>query len=395
MRHHWLLDPEIRFLNHGSFGACPRVVLEHQSALRTRLEVEPVRFFVHELPRLLDDARRCVADFVGARPEDLGFVRNATSGVNAVLRSLSLRPGDELLLTDHGYNACRNVAEFVAERAGARVVVASIPFPLASEDEVVDAVLAATTERTRVALLDHVTSPTGLVLPIATLVRALDERGVDTLVDGAHAPGMLALDLEALGAAWYTANFHKHTCAPKGAAMLWAREDKQAGLHPATISHGYNSPRPRKRWLEELDWQGTDDPTPWLCVPQAIASVGALVPGGWPEIRARNRALALRARELLCEALELPPPAPASMIGTLAAVPLWDGDDAPPSSSLYVDPLQVTLMDEERIEVPIPPWPAPPRRLVRITAHLYNELSDYEALAEALRRRRLRAPTAS
>ena len=198
MRHHWLLDPEIRFLNHGSFGACPRAVLERQSELRARLEAEPVRFFVHELEDLLDEARSRVAEFVGARPEDLGFVRNATSGVNAVLRSLSLRPGDELLLTDHGYNACRNVAEFVAERAGARVVVASIPFPLASEDEVVDAVLAATTERTRVALLDHVTSPTGLVLPIATLVRALDERGVDTLVDGAHAPGMLALDLEAL-----------------------------------------------------------------------------------------------------------------------------------------------------------------------------------------------------
>lgn len=388
MRRHWLLDPEIVFLNHGSFGACPRAVLEAQSELRARLEREPVRFFVRELEPLLQQAREQVAAFVGARPEDLGFVRNATTGVNAVLRSLRLQPGDEILVTDHGYNACRNVAELVAGLWGARVVVAKIPFPLASEDQVISAVLAAVTKRTRLALLDHVTSPTGLVLPIARLVRALDERGVDTLVDGAHAPGMVDLDVSAIGAAWYTANFHKHTCAPKGAAMLWAREDKQDGLHPAVVSHGYNSPRLRKRWLEEIDWQGTDDPTPWLCVPEAIRFVGSLVDGGWPQVRARNRALALEGQAILCEALGVPAPAPASMIGTLAAVPLWDGDDAPPSSALYADPLQTALFDEDRIEVPVPPWPAVPHRLVRISAHLYNEAHEYRALADALVRRR-------
>lgn len=388
MRHHWLLDPEITFLNHGSFGACPRAVLEHQSELRARLEREPVHFFVHQLEALLDAAREQVAAFVGARAEDLGFVRNATTGVNAVLRSLAFAPGDELLVTNHGYNACSNVARHVAARAGARVVVASFAFPLASEDEVVEAVLGAVTERTRLALLDHVTSPTGLVLPIARLVKALEERGIDTLVDGAHAPGMLDLDIEALGAAWYTANFHKHTCAPKGAAMLWARPDKQAQLHPAVISHGYNSPRLRKRWLEELDWQGTDDPTPWLCVPAALRFVGGLVEGGWPAVRARNHALALEGRTILCDALGVPAPAPASMVGSLAAVPLWDGEKAPPSSALYTDPLQLALFDEDRIEVPLPPWPWPPRRLVRISAHLYNHADEYRALAAALVRRR-------
>ncbi|MCX4241153.1 aminotransferase class V-fold PLP-dependent enzyme [Paraliomyxa miuraensis] len=388
MRHHWLLDPSIAFLNHGSFGACPRVVLEHQTELRTRLESEPVHFFLHELPPMLEQAREAVAAFVGARAEDLGFVRNATSGVNAVLRSLSFEPGDELLVTDHGYNACSNVADFVTRRAGARVAVARLPFPLHSEDEVVEAVLAAVTDRTRVALLDHVTSPTGLVLPLERLLPMLRERGVQTLVDGAHAPGMLELDLTALGATWYTANFHKHTCAPKGAAMLWAREDVQADLHPATISHGYNSKRLRKRWLEEIDWQGTDDPTSWLCVPRAIEFVGSLVEGGWPEIRARNRALVLRGREILCEALDVSAPAPESMIGTLAAVPLWPGEDAPPTSALYADPLQIALFEEDRIEVPIPPWPGPPQRLVRISAHLYNDEAEYRALARALVRRR-------
>jgi len=388
MRSLWTLDPDIVFLNHGSFGACPRVVLERQAELRARLEREPVQFFLRQLSGLLHDARERVAAFVGARPDDLGFVCNTTSGVNAVLRSLRLAPGDELLVTNHGYNACSNVARFVAERSHAKVVVARLPFPVSSEDEVIAAVLGAVGERTRVAILDHVTSPTGLVLPIAQLVRALDQRGIDTLVDGAHAPGMLDLDLNALGAAWYTGNFHKWVCAPKGAAMLWARADKQADLHPAVISHGYNSDRARRRWLEEIDWQGTDDPTPWLTVPEAIRYIGSLLPGGWPAVRAHNRALALQGRALLCDVLRIPAPAPESMIGSLAAVPLWDREGTPSSSARDLDALQIALFEDDRIEVPVPLWPAAPHRLLRISAHLYNELAHYQTLADALERRR-------
>lgn len=391
MRHHWLLDPTVVFLNHGSFGACPKAVLDLQTELRVQLEREPVQFLVHELPRRIDAAREAAAAFVGAKPDNFGFVSNATAGVNAVLRSLRLSPGDELLVTNHGYNACTNVARYVAERSGAKVVVADVPFPVESADQVVEAVMRQASPRTKVALLDHVTSPTGLVFPIARLVSELGARGIDTLVDGAHAPGMLDLDVEAIGAAWYTGNFHKHPCAPKGAAMLWVRPDKQAELHPAVVSHGYNSNRPRSRWLEEIDWQGTLDPTPWLCVPRAIEFVGSLAPGGWPEIRTRNRALALRAREILCDALGVPSPAPDDMIGWLAAVPLFDGPSTPPSSALYADPLQIALFEHDRIEVPIPPWPRPPRRLVRISAHLYNHEREYERLAEALVRHRERA----
>ena len=384
MREHWTLDPEIVFLNHGSFGACPREVLAHQSELRARMEREPVCFFVHQLEPLWNEARERVAAFVGARPEDMGFVRNATSGVNAVLRSLRFEPGDQLLCTDHGYNACKNVLDFVAARWGAEVVVAKLPWPVPAPEAITRAIEGAVTPRTRLALIDHVTSPTGLVLPIAEIVRALDARGVDVLVDGAHAPGMLPLDVEAIGAAWYTANFHKWTCAPKGAAMLWARADRQAELHPAVISHGFNSGRPRKRLLEELDWTGTDDPTPALCVPKAIDVVGR-IGGGWDAIRERNRSLALRGRDLLAEALAVEPPAPDEMIGALAALPLPDGDGAPPSSALYADPLQVALFERHRVEVPIPPWPRPPGRLVRISAFLHNDEADYRALATALR----------
>ena len=385
LRAHWSLDPEVVFLNHGSFGACPRPVLAHQEMLRARMEREPVHFFVHQLESLLAAARAEVAAFVGADPDELVFVRNATAGVNGVLRSLIFQPGDELLTTDHAYNACRNVLDHVAERAGARVVTVRVPFPLADPHALVESIAAAATPRTRLALIDHVTSPTGLVLPAAAIVARLAERGIDTLVDGAHAPGMLPLDLRALGAAYYAGNFHKWVCAPKGAGLLVVRRDRQAGLHPAVISHGYNSRRQRPRFHEEFDWTGTDDPSAWLCVPEAIRFIGGLVPGGWDEVRAHNRALVLAGRQILCDALGQPPPAPEEMIGSLASVPVPDGEVDPSRSPLYEDPLQAALFARHHIEVPVPPWPAPPRRLIRISAQLYNDVDEYRVLAAALR----------
>lgn len=385
LKRRWDLDPEIVFLNHGSFGACPRAVLQLQSELRAQMEREPVRFFVRELPPLLDAARAEVAAFVGADPDDLAFVRNATEGVSGVLRSLELAPGDELVVTDHGYNACTNAVRYVASRTGARVVVAAVPFPIAGPDDVLAAVLAAVGPRTRLVLVDHVTSPTGIVLPVAAIVAAVQARGIDVLVDGAHAPGMLPLDVAKIGAAYYTGNFHKWVCAPKGAAMLHVRRDRQQGLHPAVISHGYGAPSARSRFQVEFDWTGTADPTPWLCVPAALREVGGMVPGGWPEVQARNHALVREGRAIVAEALGVAPPAPEDMLGSLASLIAPPGRDEPPASPLYCDPLQDALLLRHRIEVPIPPWPAPPRRLLRISAALYNERDDYLALARALR----------
>lgn len=385
-RAHWLLDPQVRFLNHGSFGACPRPVLEAQAALRERMEREPVLLLARELQGLLDGVRAELAPFLGAAPEELGFVRNATTGVNAVLGSLALRPGDELLVSDQGYNACRNAAEHYAARAGAHVVTAKVPFPLRSPDEVIGAVLERVGPRTRLALLDHVTSPTGIVLPIERLVRELRERGVETLVDGAHAPGMVELDLARLGAAYYTGNCHKWLCAPKGAAFLHVRRDLRDSVRPAIISHGSNSLRPdRSRFELEFDWVGTDDPTPILALPAALRFLGGLFPGGWPELRRRNRALALAARALLLDALDARAPAPEEMIGALATVPLPDGPTDKPRSAFDVDPLQLALFERHALEVPIVAWPAPPRRWVRVSAQVYNDLSEYRALADALR----------
>lgn len=388
LHHHWPLDPEVAFLNHGSFGACPHSVTQARRELLEEMEREPVDFYVRRYEERLDAARESLARFLHADPDDLAPVVNATSGVGAVLRSLTFEPGDELLTTDHAYNACRNVLDFVAERAGARVVTAKIPFPLQASEQVVEVILGRVTSKTRLALLDHVTSPTGLILPLEELLRELSTRGVEVLVDGAHGPGMLPLNLNALGeagAAYYTGNGHKWLCGPKSAGFLWVRRDRQEGLRPLTISHGANLPRPgRSRFHDEFDWPGTTDPTPFFCLPGAVDFLASLVPGGWDEIRARNRRLVLRGREILCEALGVEPPCPEDTIGFLAAIPLPDGSPEPPTSALYSDPVQNALRKEHGIEVPIVPWPGPPKRLVRISAHLYNREEEYQRLAHVL-----------
>ncbi|QSQ23878.1 aminotransferase class V-fold PLP-dependent enzyme [Pyxidicoccus parkwayensis] len=384
-RTHWSLDPEVRFLNHGSFGACPTAVLQAQSELRARMEAEPVRFLHREVEPLLDAAREALATFVGADADDVAFVTNATTGVNTVLRSLRFAAGDELLTTDHEYNASRNALEYAASRWGAKVVVAKLPWPIPSPDAVVDAVLAHVTPRTRLLLVDHVSSQTAVVMPVARLISALRERGVETLVDGAHAPGMLPLSLRELGAGYYTGNCHKWLCAPKGAAFLHVRRDLQTDIKPLVVSHGHNSTRKdRSQFRLDFDWLGTHDPSAALCVPQAIRVVGALLPGGWPAVMQSNREKALAARRLLCERLKVTPDCPEEMVGSMATARLPDGFPTPPEPPLYVDPLHLRLFDEYRIEVPIVPWPRAPARHVRVSAQLYNTHTEYQALSDAL-----------
>jgi isopenicillin-N epimerase len=385
MKQHWQLDPSITFLNHGSFGATPRAILERQSEYRARMEAEPVRFMVRELEAMLDASRATLAKFVGAAPDDLAFVPNATFGVNSVLRSLDLDQHDELLVTSHEYNASRNALEFVASLAGAKVVAVDVPFPIDSPDTVVARVMERVTERTRLLLIDHVTSQTALIFPIERIVAELSASGIDTLVDGAHAPGMLPLDLTALGAAYYTANLHKWVCAPKGAAFLYVRRNRRASIRPAVISHGANATRKdRSRFLLEFDWIGTMDPTPWLCVGDTLRYLPTLVDDGWPEIMRRNHELALHARDLLCARLGIPHPAPDHMLGSMAAFPLPPGT-ALDNSALYGgEPLQDALFERYSIEVPIMPWPHPPKRTLRVSAQLYNTIDDYQRLADAL-----------
>ena len=389
LRAHWSLDPSVTFLNHGSFGACPLPVLEAQRRWRERLEAEPVRFMVEALEPALDRARAAAAAFVGADPDGFAFVTNATTGVSTVLASLLLcghvAAGDELLTTDHAYNACRNALERLAGFAGARVVTATLPFPLSDPEQVVEAVLGAVTPKTRLVLLDHVTSPTGLVLPVERLVPALQGRGIDVLLDSAHGPGMVDLDVERSGAAYVTGNFHKWVCAPKGAAFLSVRADRRARIRPLVTSHGMNYPRTdRSAFRKEIDWTGTDDPSAWLCVPDAIEFLRGLLPGGWPALREHNRQGALAARRRLAARLGVEPPAPESMIGSLAALPLPDAPDRARAPSPYREPLQAALVERHRIQVPVMTWPARPRRLIRTSTQVYNEPAEVERLADAL-----------
>lgn len=393
----WDFEPGLTYLTHGTYGACPRPVVEHQRALLAALEANPIRFLTRDLEGRLDEARRAVAEFLRADPEGLAPVPNATSGVATVLESLRLRPGDELLANDHEYNATLNALGAVAERAKARVVRVSIPLPIRHPEEVVEALLAAVTPRTRLALVSHVTSPSGLVLPIEAIVRELDRLGVDTLVDAAHAPGMVPLDVGALGAAYWTANGHKWLCGPKTSGVLVVREDRRDGVFPLVTGHGRNDPRDRPRLWKEFDWPGTHDPTPFLSLPEAIRVVGG--PGGpdagWLEHMAANRALAIEARSLLNEALGLAPIAPESMLGAMASIRLPRAMNEEAANAIAR-----SLASEERIEVPLVSFPVPAARqpgagstatLLRISAQRYNERRDYELLADALLRRGLGA----
>jgi isopenicillin-N epimerase len=383
-KEYWLLDREITFLNHGSFGACPSPVLEAQTCFREQLEQEPLRFFMREFEPLLDNARNELAAFVGAGADELAFVPNATTGVNAVLRSLFFDPGDELLTTNQEYNACRNAIDFIASRTGAKVIVAEVPFPIESQEQVIAAIVKCVSPKTKLALLDHIVSQTGLIFPIKQLINELANFGVDVLVDGAHAPGMVALNLDEIGAAFYTGNCHKWLCAPKGAGFLYVRRDKQDSIRPTTISHGANSPRTDKsRFQLEFDWMGTSDPSPYLCVPVAINFMGSLWDGGWPELMAKNHALALAGRQILLDKLGLPLPCPDEMVGSMAVVPLPD-ENSDVVAKGGIAPLQEALWEIFKIEVPVIPWPDSSKRLVRISAQYYNTLSQYEYLAKAL-----------
>ncbi len=385
LAHLWTLDPAVTFLNHGSYGACPRAVLEVQADLRARLERQPVQFLSRDVPAMLTAARAEVGAFLGVPGNDLGFVTNATSGVNTVLRSLRFEPGDELLVTDHAYNACANALERAAKEDGARVVVVRIPLPVASEEDVLNPILEAVTPRTRLALLDHVTSPTALVFPIERLVRELQSRGADCLVDGAHAPGMVELNLAELGAAYYTGNGHKWLCSPKGAAFLYVRPDRQHRIRPLTISHGANADlRGRTRFEAEFSWPGTHDPTPFLGMAESIRYIGSLLPGGWPEVRQHNHDLAVRARRLLNERLGVEPICPESMLGSIASVALTGRGVEDRDPTVWADPLQSELLAEHGIEVPVFAWGDPPQRLLRVSAQLYNSFEQYERLADAL-----------
>ena len=370
IRPEWDLDPDFLTVNHGSYGATPRVVLAAQTEWRRRMESQPTRFFARELPGALRQAAATLADLLGAEAGDVVFVPNATTGCNAVLRSLDLAAGDEILHASHVYNAVRNTIAYVSGRTGAKVAVAEIPFPRPDKATILQNIERAITRRTKIAVLDHITSPSGLVLPLEDIIRLCHAAGVPVLVDGAHGPGQVALDLPKLGADWYVGTCHKWLAAPKGCGFLYAPADRRADLHPVTISHGYG-----QGFTAEFDWTGTVDPTAFLSLPAAIDFFQRL---GGTVLMARNRQLVAEAGTYLASRLQTEVGASFEMTGTMASVRLPVGLPSTRAAALELR----QALQAARVDSPVHPladglW-------LRLSAYAYNEMSDYERLAQLL-----------
>ena len=381
----WGLEEDRVFLNHGSFGATPTAIREEQRKWQDLMENEPVRFFEDLMPGILQTTREKLASFLSCDADDLALVENATSGVNTVLRSLQFAPGDEILVPDHAYQACRNTIDFVAERWGAKVVTVNIPFPIKEPQQAVDAIMGGVTDQTRLAMIDTVTSPTGLLMPFEQLVSMLEARGVEVMLDAAHGIGMVPLNLNELGASYTTSNCHKWLCAPKGSAFLHVRKDKQATIHPLTISHGMTFPLgDTTRFRHEFDWTGTRDMSAHCALPAAIDHLADVVEGGWPSIMEHNHELALQGRDILCEALGLEKPCPDEMIACIATLILPSENKSGGIPLHEPDPLHVILSEKYGIQIPVWSWPSPQGRFIRISAQLYNSEEEYHYLAWAL-----------
>lgn len=369
----FLLRPEVTYLNHGSFGACPRPVFEEYQALQRELEEEPVEFLFRRIDALLGPAREELAAFVGASANDLVYVSNATTGVNIVARSLLLGKDDEVLTTDHEYGAMNRMWRFVCARRGARYVECALPLPVASAEEIVERIWSAVTARTRVLFLSHITSSTALTMPVAALARRARDAGIVTLIDGAHAPGQIPLDIDALGADFYVANCHKWMMAPKGAAFVHARRPMQHLVKPLVVSWGREDTTPGpSSFVSELEWQGTRDIAPFLAVRAAIRF---MADHDWDRVRAACRELVLEAREKIGALTGLEPITPdgEDWFKQMSSIPLPQCD---------TQKLQRELFDRFGVEIPCITWKDRP--FVRISAQGYNTAADVNRLVDAL-----------
>ncbi len=373
IRDQFFLRRDITFLNNGSFGATPKKVIHAQRQWQEMFEEQPVEFVKRKLSPTLRAAANRMATFMHADAQDLVFVENASTGISCVLHSMipKLKPGDELLTTTHVYNAVRQTMLHICSLTGARVVEADVPFPLSSAELVRERLLESMTERTRLVVVDHVTSPSGLVFPVADIIRDCHERGILVLIDGAHAPGMLDLNLSALDADWYCGNFHKWLFAPKGSAFLWTRRDHQSWTHPVVPSHGY-----KKSFLEEFDYWGTKDWSAYFCAVDGLEFFEAL---GADAVRSYNNSLAIEARDLMLRVVPQETPCPVDMLASLATIllPIQSNDAFNEAEALHD-----RLWDEFRIEVPV--MLVGTQLMLRIAAQVFNERGDYEVLCEAM-----------
>lgn len=388
---HWDLDPAVVFLNHGSYGAVPRAVREAHEAYRRRMEREPVRFFKVDLENLMDGMRRTLAGFLNCDPAGIAPVANATIALATIIHNTDWKPGDEVVVTDHEYTSGVYELERLAPTTGLRVVTAGIPLPCPGPEAVIESVLSKITARTRMVMISQITSPTSLILPVDEIVKYCRARGIETLVDGTHAPGQIAVDVAAMAPTYYVGSGHKWLSAPKGTGFLWVCPEKREGFRTLVLSSRAQKIRPeRPLFLRDFDYMGTDDYTNLIAMKDAIEFMGTLFPGGWDELNQRNHELVLAGREIVARAVApfypgKNPAGPAGMIGSMATILLPDAcPEMAARPSLYEDALQDALIDQHRIQAPVWRLASTQQRVLRISAQAHNCLNDYERLAEAL-----------
>ena len=377
----WTIPDDVTYLNHGSFGPSPKVVQQARQQWSERLESQPMEFFVRRMEDHLDEASSRLGGFVGADPGDLVFVDNATTAVNIVAANVTLRPGDEVLLTDQEYGAVLRIWQRTCDRAGARVVVRELPCPIRSDDELVSAFLEGVTDKTRLIVVSHVTSPTAIILPVEKICRGTHEKGVPVCIDGPHAPAMIPLELNRIDCDYYAASCHKWLCAPFGTGFLYVSGPHQRGFEPVVASWGGGISGRPPRWKDEFNWIGTRDPAGFLTVPTAIEFLESI---GLDTFRRDTHRLARYARQRITELTGMEPDVPdsAEWYGSMVTLPLPMTGWKPPEG-VFRDPLQDALWKQYRIEVPLISWND--RRFIRVSCHLYNSQADIDRLTDALR----------
>ena len=376
----FLLREDVVFLNHGSFGACPRPVFAKYQEWQLELERQPVEFLGRNLTETMRVPRIALAEELGTTPDNIVGLTNATLGLNIVAQSLDLKPGDQILTTDHEYSALEKTWAYVCRKTGAEIVVVKVPLPLTSEAQFTDAILAGMTERTRVLFLSHITSPTALLFPIGRSIAEARKRGIWSVIDGAHTPGHIRLELDRLGADFYAGNCHKWLMTPKGSAFLHARPEVQSLINPLVISHGWTdkSKEPGAKgafgnspFIDELEMQGTRDPAPWLTVPAALDYRRE---NDWASVAAHCQALAQDTARRLAERTGLAPlSTPEFCAPQMVAMPLPDCD---------TDALKLALYDKYRIEIPVFRWQD--TCIIRLSVQGYNSRPQMDLLIEAL-----------
>jgi len=384
-RNLWNLPDDVTYLNHGSFGPSPLVVQQKREEYSRRLEREPMRFFMREADAELDYARAVLAEFVGCSANDLVFVDNATVGMNIIGNSIGLNAGDEILLTDHEYGAVARQWRQRCAEADARVVTVELPLPrtnkpMADREVIVSAIMGRVTERTKLIVVSHITSPTALILPVQEICEDAHSKGVPVCIDGPHAIAQIPVDLNKIACDFYTASCHKWLCAPFGTGFLYVAPKHQSAIEPVVISWGGRLSGKQNDWKEEYSWVGTRDPAGFLSVPAAISF---LQDQGLEKYRQHGHRLVKQARVQICELTGLEPISPDDQNGysTMVSVPLPMENWKPPKPS-HRDPLQDRLWEEHKIEIPVINWKN--QRFMRVSCHLYNSENDISILLSAL-----------